>query len=345
MRDLESELRDALDDAANRVRISPGAFAEQRRRQSSRPRRRLTVGLSVAGIAVVTALVVVGAMVFSGGGNQSPQTLASDKSVVLTPSRHLSAAGLATSASILTRRLTALGVRGAKVRSDGNALRATVPAGSVSTLRTVAEAAGVLRFRQVREAATPVLHGGASDAPVTGITEAPSVTPHLLRSFAKWDCVKDANPTKGQDLASDYIIACDGSTNQVYLLAPAAIEGGQISGASDGVDSTGQWVVNLSFTGSGAHAWQQLTAKTYNVDGGTPDVGSTTGTPCAPLTGCNAISITLDGSVTSAPYSTQRGGIPGGQTQISGSFTRRQATELADVLQYGALPTSFRVGA
>jgi preprotein translocase subunit SecD len=341
MRDLESELRNALDDVANRLRISPGALAEHRRRRASPARRHLVVGLSVAGIAAITALIVVGAVVFSGGGNQSSQTLASDKSVILIPSRHLSADNLATSASILTRRLTALGVHGAKVRPDGNALRATVPVGSVSTLRTVAATAGVLRFRQVMEIATPVFHSGATKT--AGDTpEAPSATAKLLRSVQSWDCRKHPNPTGGQDLASDYIIACDGSTSTVYLLAPTTIEGTQVTGASDGLDMTGQWVVNLDFNGSGSQAWQQLTKDTYNADPSQQDIKSPG--QCAPPTGCNAISITLDGQVESAPTSTQPGGIPGGNTQISGQFTQREAKQLTDILKYGALPTSFHAG-
>jgi preprotein translocase subunit SecD len=47
----------------------------------------------------------------------------------------------------------------------------------------------------------------------------------------------------------------------------------------------------------------------------------------------------LDGKVVSAP--TVNGLIPGGQAQITGTFSQKDATDLANVLAYGALPLTF----
>jgi preprotein translocase subunit SecD len=190
-------------------------------------------------------------------------------------------------------------------------------------------------LRHVLDAASPTpVPGHASGHQL--IAEAPRLTPALTRSFNAWNCLTDRNPTGGRDHPGDDIIACDATTK--YLLAPAAVEGNGISGASAGLDTTNQWVVNLSFHRRSAHAWLELTKHSYAVDGGRPDLGS-----CAPPKGCNAVAITLDGVVQSAPDIIAPGGIPGGQAQISGSFTRQQANDLATVLEYGSLPTTFRI--
>jgi len=55
----------------------------------------------------------------------------------------------------------------------------------------------------------------------------------------------------------------------------------------------------------------------------------------------NRFAIVLDGQSISAP--SVSAAIPGGQAQISGNFNQSSATELANVLKYGALPLAFDV--
>ncbi len=181
--------------------------------------------------------------------------------------------------------------------------------------------------------------GGLSSKPLPN-SESPTLTSKFATAFEKWDCSnpKTSNPTNGSDLPTDYIISCSTDGLTKYLLAPAAVEGTQVSGASAGVGTTSQWQVNLSFNGSGASAWQKVTEKAYNVNNGQPP--STT-TPCVPPTGCNAVAIVLDGQVVSAPYISQAGGISGGSAQITGGFTDKSANDLANILKYGALPLKF----
>ncbi|HWC35982.1 MAG TPA: protein translocase subunit SecD [Mycobacteriales bacterium] len=170
-----------------------------------------------------------------------------------------------------------------------------------------------------------------SESPTLSVVEA---------SFASWDCSKNPNPTKGNDNPNDYIIACDASPTGglKYLLAPAALEGTQVSSAAAGLDTHGvSWTVNLQFNHSGSSAWFALTKKTFEVTH-SGDSGFQAG--CSPPKGCNAIAITLDGVVQSAP-ATQQDGLPGGQAQITGNFSQSQATNLADVLKYGSLPLKF----
>jgi preprotein translocase subunit SecD len=127
-------------------------------------------------------------------------------------------------------------------------------------------------------------------------------------------------------------------TGLKYLLAPAAVEGTQVTSAGANLDTQSgtRWVVDLKFNGSGSSAWQQVTEKAYNVNQGQQQT-----TACSPPTGCNSVAIVLDGIVQSAPYISQSGGIAGGSAEISGNFTQSSANDLANVLKYGALPLKF----
>jgi preprotein translocase subunit SecD len=170
-------------------------------------------------------------------------------------------------------------------------------------------------------------------------SEAASLTPAFQKSFANWDCSKDPNPTNGSDLSTDYIIACDPGQGLKYILAPAALQGRDISSASANLGQTNDWVVNLKFTSHGSDLWFNLTRQTYEV---TNSGSSGFDTGCSPPKGCNAIAITLDGVVQSAPV-TQADGLSGNNTEISGNFTHDSASQLANVLKYGSLPLKFSV--
>jgi preprotein translocase subunit SecD len=151
-------------------------------------------------------------------------------------------------------------------------------------------------------------------------------------AFAALDCSKTPNPTQGLDDPKNYIIACEPALGAKELLAPAALEGSEISSADATVDpQTNEWLVQLNFNHKGSSDWFNLTKKAYETQ-----TDFTSGS-CSPPTGCNNIAIVLDGVVQSAPAS-QQDGIAGGQTQITGNFTQKQANTLANVLKFGALP-------
>lgn len=170
-------------------------------------------------------------------------------------------------------------------------------------------------------------------------SESPTLTPAFEKSFANWDCSKHPNPTQGADRSDYYIIACSTDKATKYLLDKTAVEGTQVSSATAGLDNQSgtQWVVDITIKGSGVSAYQAVTKKAYQAGNGQPS------TSCSPPTGCNAVAIVLDGVVESAPYtsSDSPNGIPGGRSEISGSFTQSSADDLANVLKYGALPLKF----
>jgi preprotein translocase subunit SecD len=120
-------------------------------------------------------------------------------------------------------------------------------------------------------------------------------------------------------------ITCDREGTTKYLLGPAIMQGTDLEDANAGIPQGGfQWQVNLKFSG----------------DGGDKFLKATTAISKLPQ-GQNLFAIVLDNEVISTPSVDNP--IPGGQAEISGSFTEAEARDLANVLKYGALPVSFDV--
>ncbi|WP_432558352.1 protein translocase subunit SecD [Granulicoccus sp. GXG6511] len=138
--------------------------------------------------------------------------------------------------------------------------------------------------------------------------------------FTEYECGEEI-----PDISDQPLVACDRTGTEKYLLGPAMITGDRLTTASAGVPQNQlNWVVNLEFDGQGATMFEQATgALAANQD---PQ---------------NRFAIVLDGRVISAPSVSQS--IPGGRAEISGSFNERSATELSNVLKYGALPLAFEV--
>ena len=148
--------------------------------------------------------------------------------------------------------------------------------------------------------------------------------------------------TSNQSDNAKYFIACEPATGLVYLLGPAIVHGTQISSASAQAPNTSQgqfqYTVNLNLKSSGQAAWASYTSA-HNIGGSSSQASNVTqcgagATPCADFVG-----FVLDGSVISAPVN--ESAINGQTTQITGSFTQKTASQLADQLKYGALPLSF----
>jgi preprotein translocase subunit SecD len=140
--------------------------------------------------------------------------------------------------------------------------------------------------------------------------------------FAEFTCDPgDAVP----DVSDQPLFACDQTGTEKLLLGPTLIEGNQLSTASAGIPQNGvQWVVNLTFNSEGGTAFEKATGELA--------------TRTDPM---NRFAIVLDGKSISAPSVSTA--IAGGQAEISGNFNQQSATELANVLKYGALPLAFEV--
>ncbi|HET6684974.1 MAG TPA: protein translocase subunit SecD [Jiangellaceae bacterium] len=130
-------------------------------------------------------------------------------------------------------------------------------------------------------------------------------------------------PEGALDDPAKSLFTCDEDDANRFLLGPADVVGTDVSSATAGIPQGDvSFVVNLDFTDEGADKFFESTQK---LAGQTPPN--------------NAFAIVLDGKVVS--YPTVNEPIPGGQAQISGSFTQAEAQALATVLNYGALPLSF----
>jgi preprotein translocase subunit SecD len=114
----------------------------------------------------------------------------------------------------------------------------------------------------------------------------------------------------------------------IYLLGPAEATGEVFSNDSAAEVSNGAWVVvaKLKSGVEGEDQWNALAGKCYAGGADCPT---------------KQIAIILDGEVISAPV-VQAPSFDN-SVQISGSFTEKEANELARVLQFGAVPVQFDI--
>jgi preprotein translocase subunit SecD len=112
----------------------------------------------------------------------------------------------------------------------------------------------------------------------------------------------------------------DGTVKGRYLLGPAELRGDVVATASAIPPSglSGDWSVQVNFTGSGSGAFDRMAAKYVG----------------------KQVAIVLDGVVKSAPtiQTAQFNGV----ASITGTFTQHQAQDLALVLKYGSLPVQLQ---
>jgi preprotein translocase subunit SecD len=126
------------------------------------------------------------------------------------------------------------------------------------------------------------------------------------------------------------IVAC-GSSGIKYALDKSKVVGGMISSAKSSPDpTTTSWQVLVNFKSNGTKAFGDLTSAMFAKYGNG-------GNPTSVL---DQLAVVLDGTVVTAP--TINGAIPGGQAQITGNFTQKSASTLANQLSYGALPLTFK---
>ncbi len=147
--------------------------------------------------------------------------------------------------------------------------------------------------------------------------------PAAIDALLAFDCA-DIEPGRVTP-PDEPLLTCDRELANRYLLGPADVVGTDIATATAGIPQGGVgWQVNLEFTAEGA---DKFFASTQQLSSQQPPQ--------------DQFAIVLDGLVVSAPQVNEP--IPGGRAQITGQFTQAEATALANVLQYGALPLAFEV--
>jgi preprotein translocase subunit SecD len=188
------------------------------------------------------------------------------------------------------------------------------------------------------QAATP--GPAATPAPATSAPAATTEEKAAVKLFQEADCSKKNTKLPGaNDDKRQWVAVCDQNGTAKYLLGPVRVQGQQIGSASAQPPNVQQgqvaWSVSMNFKKQGADQFYNVTKDAY---------AAYQKDPSSPQ---RQVAIVLDGQVVSAPEIT-RGAIGGGNAQIDGppeSFTQQYATDLANVLNYGALPLEFKQSA
>ena len=120
-----------------------------------------------------------------------------------------------------------------------------------------------------------------------------------------------------------------------YLLDVSKVQGTEVTSATAALSTTSnQWQVNLTLNSKGAAAFSTLTSDMYTkyysaYRGGDQNAGV-----------LNQLAVALDGNVVTSPQI--QSAIPGGNAQITGTFTQAQATQLQNELKYGSVPLDLK---
>jgi len=117
-------------------------------------------------------------------------------------------------------------------------------------------------------------------------------------------------PQSDAKTATVLLPGLSGQGTQRYVLGPAQVTGSQIKSANARLSPAGQWTVNITFSSSGATAWDALAEQQFHA----------------------VIGVVVNGEVISAPImqpnQTSFTSFDG-QVQIAGEFTEKQAKGLA----------------
>ncbi len=142
------------------------------------------------------------------------------------------------------------------------------------------------------------------------------------------------HPVLGPATGVDSARVLPDETGAALALGPPALAGEDVSGAraSSATQGVIGSVVDVAFAGEGRQRWLDLTAQAACAAPGDP---------------ARRIAIVLDDRVISSPQLDPSiacgAGMPGGSTQITGSFSREQAGDLAVLISGGALPVPVEI--
>ncbi|QWX82872.1 protein translocase subunit SecDF [Cellulophaga sp. HaHaR_3_176] len=123
-------------------------------------------------------------------------------------------------------------------------------------------------------------------------------------------------PTEGAEVVGLYAVKSNRTSSP-------RISGDVVSDASDVFDTRNRPAVSMSMNTKGAKEWEKLTSDA-NVNG-------------------TGIAIVLDNKVYTAPGVSQAGGISGGRSEITGTFTINETKDIANVLRAGKLPAKAEI--
>ena len=312
---------------------------------SSVKRQRRNLLFSVLGVIII-ALGSFSAVFSAKWTPRLGLDLAGGLSVVYQAAKSVPQSELQETVSILNNRVNGLGLSGAQVSTIGkNEISVSVPGvkDAAQVLPEIGQTAQ-LYFRPVLCYAPAYAASKATSGEKTHVLGAlphscpPAyglVTSNLTGSptsgiGVQYDVPPDpslsAYPSSSVDDPNSYVLQTGlsgGGFPYRYLEGPAEIRGAAVKTANAELTQTGQWVVNMTLTGTGSDAWNTMTQKYFH----------------------EIIGIELDGVVQSAPITQpQQVGWSSfdGQVEISGSFTETSAQSLALAMEFGSLPVRLK---
>ena len=329
--------------------MSPKSGGRAQRRQ----RRNLLISV------LVVVAISVGSFAAVFAAKWSPRLgldLAGGVAVVYTAEGHnVSQADLNETVNILNLRVNGLGVSGAQVQTTGkNQISVSIP--GVTNAQQVLDQIGQtarMYFRPVLCFAYPqaVPKADKNKVQPRGIETLPACTPSSQLTAANLNVTPNSSPqgyssnnvppdtqyaaypstsVEKPDYASSTVLlpgiggACDGTAVVRCVLGPAQMTGRSIANATATQNQTGQWVVDYTLAGSaGSALWDKVAQENFH----------------------QLLGIELDGEVYSAPIiqPTQTGFTSfQGRGEISGSLTQADAQNLAQAMNFGALPVTLK---
>jgi len=147
------------------------------------------------------------------------------------------------------------------------------------------------------------------------------LSPALRNTKFLFGLPKIGEDLKGTDLEETELLelyAIKGNRDDIPELSGAVVVN-----ANQEFNPQNQPIVTMQMNALGAKGWEEMTGRAY--------------------TQRTNIAVVLDDVVYSAPSANVPGGISGGNTEISGSFTLKEAQDLAVVLRAGKLPAKANI--
>jgi preprotein translocase subunit SecD len=302
--------------------------------------RRLRTYL-VASIIVVIA--AVGATILSGNAPVLGLDLQGGISVAYTPVGKFKSSSLDETLNIINNRVNTFGVAEPNVSRQGSDIIVELPGvkDRAQALRLVGRTAQ-LRFRAVL-ANVPAAAVASSGTKTTPTTLSPASKQALLAAIASCNATQiSALVASGADVPTT-TVENDKSGNCVVLPIrnsklrlllgpvtpsatlglPGGLTGSDVSSASSSFAQGTGYAVNMNLKSGGLAKFNKLASTSF---------GQT-----APR---NEVAIVLDGLIYSAP-AFQAASFTGA-VQITGNFTPSESSDLATVINYGALPVQLK---
>ena len=221
--------------------------------------------------------------------------------------------------SILRQRIDGVGVSESEIRAEGSEASTKIV---VSVPGTTARELVALVGQTAKLSIRPVLFAASAVSTSATITYPQYITQDSQRAFEALDCKSEV--TSSADDPEKYLYSCDESKSTKFILGPSDVEGSQVESAQFSLNNGLGWITAINFDRIGQASFGDLTTRIAGLP--------------SPR---NQIAIVLDGKVVTAPR--VDGPLTGGSVSIYGSFTREYASNLANILKYGALPFSFQV--